>query len=710
MFSDLILRNSRRSRKENGLFFSALIISIIAFYIILSISDQDVMRFLKEMESDAVDKLLLLIPVFYIVTLGILFFLIYYACKYQLQRRRHEFGVYLMLGMQRTRLFVMLIAEDLISSALALIIGLPIAILLSELISLISAKMTGLGIIGHQFSLSIYAVLFTVIGFLVIKLLAFLILSGNIVRQQIGSLISPVSSNAKKSRPSAVYGLAAVCGAIMLAVSYLMAIREIAWQKPAAMLFTLFMAIAGTIFLFYGMRAVLSLIIKYGRSDRPLRVFHFRQIQEHVMHQSTSLAVSSLLILAGLCCFGAGIGISSIAGRSADHMHILDYTFSEDHNILLGQETEPDSFLPMVQKLLRENKLEHQFAQLFQMREGHINTTEETDGVFVMDSVIDGLKRLPQSEDRDILLNNLGYTDHPHVICLSDYNHLLESAGKPDLKLDSDEAAVYCSTGTTDETKKDMLGQVLKTHPQVKLDGQTMYLAGEVQSLPLVTDSSITLSFALILPDEQFFYYTQGKYDVYVNGILKEDAVNEAGLMNIYFSMNQILDGADLEEWGLDYESYLQSMGRQLFYTAAAGYITSYLAIIFLVVSNTILGVQFLMHEQKNGRRYQILVRLGATYHTLCVSARKQINWFMGLPAAAAALGSLFGVRALYSGILSSQARSAQGKIFFVSVLVIGVLCIVEWIYMTVIKRSSDRYLLTLMHPLREECERGGLL
>ena len=51
MFSNLILRNSRRSRKENGLFFSSLVISIVAFYMILSISTQDVMLFLQKMES-----------------------------------------------------------------------------------------------------------------------------------------------------------------------------------------------------------------------------------------------------------------------------------------------------------------------------------------------------------------------------------------------------------------------------------------------------------------------------------------------------------------------------------------------------------------------------------------------------------------------------------------------------------------------------------
>ena len=53
MFFKLIRKNSKRSRKENGLFFSSLVISIVAFYIILSLSSQDVMVFLKKMESDA---------------------------------------------------------------------------------------------------------------------------------------------------------------------------------------------------------------------------------------------------------------------------------------------------------------------------------------------------------------------------------------------------------------------------------------------------------------------------------------------------------------------------------------------------------------------------------------------------------------------------------------------------------------------------------
>ena len=132
---------------------------------ILSISTQDVMLFLQKMESDAVDKLLLLIPAFYGMTLGILFFLIYFACKYQFERRRHEFGVYLMLGMRRSKLFGMLLAEDFLTSILAMLIGLPVAVVLSEIVSLVTAKLVGMGIIGHQFSLSWSAIEWTLAGF-----------------------------------------------------------------------------------------------------------------------------------------------------------------------------------------------------------------------------------------------------------------------------------------------------------------------------------------------------------------------------------------------------------------------------------------------------------------------------------------------------------------------------------------------------------------
>ena len=172
MFSELIRRNSKRNRQENTLYFVTMILTVAAFYIILALDHQDVMIFLKEMERDAVNKLLMLIPILYVVSLCLLYFLVYFTDKYQMEQRSHEFGTYVMLGMKKRSLFQMLFLEDLRNIVYALVIGIPGALLISELTSLITAKLAGFGILRHQFTFSGSAALWTVIGICGIKMLA----------------------------------------------------------------------------------------------------------------------------------------------------------------------------------------------------------------------------------------------------------------------------------------------------------------------------------------------------------------------------------------------------------------------------------------------------------------------------------------------------------------------------------------------------------
>ena len=161
---------------------------------------------------------------------------------------------------------------------------------------------------------------------------------------------------------------------------------------------------------------------------------------------------------------------------------------------------------------------------------------------------------------------------------------------------------------------------------------------------------------------------------------------------------------SSLDLMPIHYESYLQNMGRQLFYTVAASYLTIYLAIIFLVVANTAIGVQFLMGQRKTHKRYHTLVHLGATYQTLCKSARKQVNWYFGLPIAIALINSIFGVMTLFAALLpSSDLKANLGLQLLIAGVAIFVLAIIEYIYMTLVKKSSDRFLWTLMKPKRIE-------
>lgn len=684
MFSELVARNSRRSRRENGLFFTSLLISIVAFYIILSLSHQDVMVFLQRMESDAVNRLLSLVPVLYGLTLFILFFLVYYANRFQLARRRHEFGVYLMLGMQRRKLFGMLLAEDLHSSLIALAIGLPAALLISEVISLVTARLVGLGIVGHRFTLSLSAIGWTAVGFLLIKLLASLILSGKIVREEIGALLTETPEGTKKQRTAVVYAAALVLGIALLAAAYALAIGGRAWSDMRYMALTLALGVAGTLLLFYGLRVIIDRLARRGDRAGKLRVFNFRQVEETVIHRSGALAICSLLILAALCCFGAGV---ATARSSRAETHTLDYTFPTDSE---------DS--GAVRDTLAAHGLDGAFSDLFEMRIGRVRTTEDHDHAVRYEALERAADTLPDADEWQQLQYLLDTVGYPHLIALSSYNRLLAAAGLPELSLADDEAAVYCDSEVSTASHTSLLDRLIAEGSSITIDGTPFTLVGQVQMMSVVTDRSITMSFALIVPDAVFDHYTQGDYDVYLDGVLAPSMTEGKSLMNAIADMNALLDPL-----GLKYESYLQNLGRELFYIVAASYLTIYLAIIFLVVANTIIGVQFLMGQQKAERRYRTLVRLGAEHDTLCRAAKAQINWYFGLPVGVAAVSSVFGVRALFTGMLTAQAQRDMTDLMITAGAMILLLCVVEWLYMAAVKRSSSRYLLGLMVPEREE-------
>ena len=684
MFSKLVSRNSKRDRKNNGLYFSSMVLSIISFYIILSLSHQDVMIFLKQIESDAVNKLFSMIPILYVATLFILFFLVYFASNMQMERRKHEFGVYLTLGMRRSKLFLLLLLEDLRNSVLALGIGLPISILISELISLITAKIVGLGIIEHQFSLSTTALLYTVIGFLAVKLAVFVLLSAKTANMEIGNLLAYSPSGMKKLLPKGVYLLASVLGILLLGTAYYLGMSGRAWESVITMGITVFLGTLGTILLFFGMRLFIDFLVKLG-NNRKLHAYNFRQIQELVIQRSTILAICSLLIFSALCLFGAGVAIAS--GNSSNQTHVLDYTFRDSK-----QDTDENLDVNTVKKELEAAGLASQFSKILQIKVGKPKEHESVS----FEEIIKELKKQKDSKNKEILLQRFKQSTTSHLIPVSEYNELRKVANLPPLELTSKEAYLYMGKDFLPD--ESLVNSVLKTKPQIKVMGNDVKLIGEVQSLPIVTDREITLSVALIVPDEVFMNYTDGRYSNYVSGILAPELVKEKGLMRAISDTNE-----KLNQTSLGYESYIQNMGRQLFYIISASYITIYLAIIFLVVANTIIGVQFLMGQRQSYRRYQTLIHLGANYETLCKSSEKQINWYFGLPIALALISSSFGVSSLLTGILPASARMAMGQKFITAMVIILLLAGFEVIYIRIVKKNSNKYLLSLMEPKRGE-------
>lgn len=675
MFYDLVNRNSKQNRKENGLFFVSLIMAIVAFYIILSLEKQDVIIFLKTMESEALDKLFLLIPALYGLSLFILFFLVYFAGKYQLDRRSKELGMYLILGMKRSKLLLMLFAEELWNSVLSLLIGIPIAMCISEIISLVTAKIVGLGIIGHKFSFSFSAVIGTVIGYFIIRFAALVILSGKFSKKEVTELLSESQVEKKREINKVIVSIKLVLGVVLLTVSFAIAIIGVSWANIKFMGLTVILGIGGIFLLFQGIGVLFEIILKKKNNISELKMFTFRQLQESVFLKPNTLAISSLLVLMAISCFAYGIPVGYLF--NSKEAHTIDYTF----------EAKEEEVKSVIDKL----ELNEYIDGIYDMNIGMFY-----DGSFSANDLISAVENQRDGDDKDSLLNNLQYRDRPYLISVTSYNKLLELQGKEQIILKDNEVALY-----NDPVFEvgDVMENALKERPALYFDGEEYKLIDKYYNDSIVTDKLITIMYGLIVSEEVFNKYTdENNISTYWNATLNDGFVKEKGLMQAIAEVNEKLDTT-----GICYESYLQNIGRELFYTVAASYTTIYLAIIFLIIANTVMGVQFLMHQQKTKKRYQSLIYLGASYEMLCKSARNQTTWYFSLPIAIAAISSIFAVRALFTGIITKEMQEQVGKLMAISIIIIILICVIELIYMEFVKKSSDKNILKIMDIKRED-------
>ena len=619
MFFRQIRRSAAKNRKNNSLFFGSLAAAIVAFYTLLSLESQDVIRFLKTLESDAIERLLLLIPVVYAVSLFFVFFLVYFAYRYQMDGRRKEFGLYLMLGMGRSRLFAMLMGETLWNSLVSVLAGLPIALLLTEGISLATAKVIGLGIVGHKISLSLPAVLWSVAGFILVQCFAMLVLCAQYSRKEPRELMQTVwlkrqaAAGEKRRKASLILGI------FLLLMAYgagIMLLRGLG-LPVIALIFLL--GGSGTFLAFQGIGSLIGeRIQRKGPSQPGLYTFTGRQIQESVVDQYKALAVASLLLLLALACISFGIGMA--AGRGSGETRTADFSVK-------GTETE-------IQEGIRGLDDSSMIAGYYPMYLGHMDIDAHA---YSLKGLQEAILKQPDSTQKSSLQDHLGY-GLEYVISEASYNQLRASIGKDPIELGTDGIGLYTSM-KDDRAFTDLLEHTLKSRPEVSIDGQDYRLLTELYSDNVVADREITLYIAFIVPDEKYLAWTKdGQAPFCWNITVSQEAVDELGLMQAIQKVDERLSFT-----GLEYESYLSGIGRNLFYTVASSYLSIYLGVLFLLISNTVIGLKYLMQQHACRQRYRTLLMLGAGTKELCKCAGRQIGIFFLLAIGVAAVpGSSF--------------------------------------------------------------------
>ncbi|MDR0405023.1 MAG: ABC transporter permease [Oscillospiraceae bacterium] len=661
MFFKQVRLNAARNRKGNGLFFGSLVISIIAFYTLLSLDKQDVMRFLGSIESDAVRKLMTLIPLVYVVSLFFVFFLVYFACKYQTDSRRREFGMYLMLGMKRGRLFFMLFCETLWSGLVSLLIGLPVALFLTEGISLVTAKLIGFGIIGHTISFSADAILWAVCGFVIVQLLSMLIICIPIGNAEPAKLLNSAASekqaltSARKSTAFFIFGI------LLLLTAYYFGLSEPSGTNMStyylSILALLVAGVLGTFLLYRGLGSLIGkLISRKSQKVAGLATFTGRQVQENVLYQHKSLAVSSLLLLIALSCisYGIAVGIGRTTGSRTTDFSVI------------GTETD-------VATALKLPEIEEMVETSYPV---HLSRTKTK---FDTGNMIGALKKILKADN---IVQNF-HTEY--VLSETSYNRLMSAMGKEPIDLSGNKSALYSTMGSNLGDFYNLLNKALKSSVTVGVNGETYSLLPKLYYDNIVADRSITLYTALIVPDELYQKLAKDTEPFCWNIHLKKSLTDKLGLMQATQKM-----GGYLAKAGFKYDSYLGSIGRNLFYTVATSYLTIYLGILFLLISNTVVGLKYLIQQRRNKHRYITLLMLGADTEDLCRSAKKQIQMFFTLVLSVAVCNSIIAIFTMFTN-LTRLPPAVTSMTTTLAAIALSAFVITEIIYISIVKRTACR-------------------
>ena len=141
MLFKLSFRNITRSIKDYAIYFFTLVLGVTLFYVFNSVGSQAAVLELNNSRKLIVDLLAKILSGMSVLVVFILGALIIYASRFLIKRRNKEFAIYLTLGMSKRKISRLLFFETLMIGVISLGVGLLLGIGVSQLISILIAKL-----------------------------------------------------------------------------------------------------------------------------------------------------------------------------------------------------------------------------------------------------------------------------------------------------------------------------------------------------------------------------------------------------------------------------------------------------------------------------------------------------------------------------------------------------------------------------------------
>lgn len=631
MFYKLALQNVKKSIRDYTIYFLTLTFGVCLFYAFNSLDSQAVMQRLTSDSREILDMLVNMlggISVFISVILG---FLIIYANRFLMKRRKKELGVYMTLGMRKFTISRILTIETLSIGIFSLAVGLVAGVFAAQGLSVLTAQMFEVRLDEFQFVFSSAALIKTLIYFGIIFLIVMLFNGITVSKFKLIDLLTASKKNEKLRIKSlwisvVLFILSVAC--LATAYTVIIDVGLFAWDNTVLM--CIILGIIGTFLFFLSLSGFLLRAVKSCKSlyYKGLNMFILRQINSKVTTTFISMTLICLMLFVTICVLSSGKGIADTSSATLKDVTPYDvtiYNFYDSESVEKG--TDIRGYFT---NMLKENGvLDGDIVKGYATLE-----TYETDLQYRQLLKYYG-KELNGQVSNEMYERQMEY--HPEVIPISQFNEALKLQGKDPIRLSGNQAAIVCNYSDT-----------MPAYEELLKEGGTITIFGEEYSLypTLVEDAYYTtaspaIAGSVVVPDDtvkDLLLPTREYVNVQLRGNIEENSRILSERSNkIEPSESQYYTNANCLTRT---EMYEQSKGMSV----VATYIAIYIGIIFLITCAAILALQQLSESSDNQERYRLLRKIGTDPKMINRSVFMQVFITFMLPLLLAIVHSIVGI------------------------------------------------------------------
>ncbi len=635
----LSLRNIKKSFKDYAIYFFTLILGVAIFYVFNSIESQTVLLDITESTYDIIDTLSNMLSGASVFVAFILGFLIIYASRFLMKRRNKEFGIYMLLGMSKRKISMILFFETILIGIISLAVGLGLGVALSQLMSMLVANMFEADMTRYEFIFSSDACIKTLIYFGIMYVIVMLFNVINVGKCKLIDLIqtSKKSETVKMKNPM-LCTIVFIISVIALGYAYYLVTGGVneTVQTPDGIIKPIIIGAVATFFLFWSLSGLMLKIVMGMKNlyVKGLNTFTLRQVSSKINTTVFSMTIICLMLFVTICVLSSALSLKASMTANLNELAPADiqlsisvkdeswldqgYNEAQIENSKLGVRKTLEAFSINIDDYLQES-VEYNSYRMDDLTFG--------------DSLGDSLEYIKNNTT-----SMIPYNMQEEIMTISDYNELASFYGNEEYTLADDEYIIIAdydamiairNVALANNQELTIFGHTLKPKYQECQYGFVEMASNHINSGIIIVPD------AVVSGEERSYNSIIGNY--YTDSLDEQREIQEQikslvkNPLSVEYSLPNVNSKVDISEASIGLGALVTFLGL-------------YLGIVFLIASVAILALKELTESTDNKERYAMLRKLGADEKMINKSLFRQIAIFFMFPLLVAIIHSIFGI------------------------------------------------------------------